>query len=83
MLTIFNAESLWIGVDLKRFDQIRDILEQEGIVYKYKVIDHSGEWTGRGSIRGNMGSGDCFAGLNKQYEIFVKKKDFERAKMII
>lgn len=83
MFTIFNTESLWIGVDLKRFNQIRDILEQEGIVYKYKVIDHSGEWTGRGSIRGNMGSSDCFARLNKQYEIFVEKKDLERAKMII
>ena len=47
MFTIFNTESLWIGVDLRRFHEIRDILDQEGIIYKYKVLDHSGEWTGK------------------------------------
>ena len=31
MLTLFNTESLWIGTDLKKFNEIRDILDREGI----------------------------------------------------
>ena len=37
MFTLFNTESLWIGTDLKKFNEIRDILDREGICYKYKV----------------------------------------------
>ena len=37
MLTFFNSESLWIGTDMKRFNQLRDVLECEGIAYRHKV----------------------------------------------
>ena len=37
MLTFFNSESLWIGTDMKRFNQLRDILEREGIAYRHKL----------------------------------------------
>lgn len=39
MFTAFNSESLWIGTDLKRFNEIRDVLDRENIKYKYKVKD--------------------------------------------
>ncbi len=29
MFTVFNSESLWIGTDLKRFNEIRDILDRQ------------------------------------------------------
>ena len=51
MFTVLNSESLWIGTDLKRFNEIRDILDSQNIKYKYKVKDQLGEWTGSGTIR--------------------------------
>ena len=30
MFTVLNSESLWIGTDLKRFNEIRDILRLTG-----------------------------------------------------
>ena len=51
MFTAFNSESLWIGTDLKRFNEIRDVLDRENIKYKYKVKDQLGEWTGSGTLR--------------------------------
>ena len=39
MFTVLNSESLWIGTDLKRFNEIRDILDSQNIKYKYKVKD--------------------------------------------
>ena len=48
MFTLFNTESLWIGTDLKKFNEIRDILDREGICYKYKVSDQLGLWMGKG-----------------------------------
>ena len=44
MFAVFNSESLWIGTDLKRFNEIRDILDSQNIKYKYKVKDQLGEW---------------------------------------
>ena len=43
MFTVLNSESLWIGTDLKRFNEIRDILDSQNIKYKYKVKDQLGE----------------------------------------
>ena len=51
MFTLFNTESLWIGTDLKKFNEIRDILDREGICYKYKVSDQLGLWMGKGTVR--------------------------------
>ena len=36
MFTVFNSESLWIGTDLKQFNEIQDILDRQNIRYKYK-----------------------------------------------
>ena len=44
MFAVLNSESLWIGTDLKRFNEIRDILDSQNIKYKYKVKDQLGEW---------------------------------------
>lgn len=83
MFTVFNTESLWIGTDLKKFNEIRDALDRDGIRYKYKVKDQLGEWTGRGTLRGTVGSAGNLAEQMKQYEILVEKKDFEKAKAVV
>ena len=83
MFTVLNSESLWIGTDLKRFNEIRDILDSQNIKYKYKVKDQLGEWTGSGTIRGRVGSAGNPAEQAKQYEIRVDRKNLEQARFAI
>lgn len=83
MFTVFNSESLWIGTDLKRFNEIRDILDRQNIRYKYKVKDQLGEWTGSGTLRGRVGSAGNPAEQAKQYEILVDKKNLEQALFVL
>lgn len=83
MFTVLNSESLWIGTDLKRFNEIRDILDSQNIKYKYKVKDQLGEWTGSGTIRGRVGSAGNPAEQAKQYETLVDRKNLEQARFAI
>ena len=83
MFTVLNSESLWIGTDLKRFNEIRDILDSQNIKYKYKVKDQLGEWTGSGTIRGRVGSAGNPAEQAKQDEILVDRKNLEQARFAI
>ena len=83
MFTVLNSESLWIGTDLKRFNEIRDNLDSQNIKYKYKVKDQLGEWTGSGTIRGRVGSAGNPAEQAKQYEILVDRKNLEQARFAI
>ena len=83
MFTFFNTESLWIGFEMDRFNQIRDALDNNSIPYKYKVKNHLGQFSGRGTIRGSKGSFGNPTEQMYQYEVFVYKKDFEKAKFVI
>ena len=83
MLTILNSESLWIGTDMIQFNAIRDILDREKIKYKYKTYNHLGEWAGSGTLRGNFGSVGNPTSQSIQYEIFVAKKDLEKAQAVM
>ncbi|MDO5574624.1 MAG: hypothetical protein Q4G60_11680 [bacterium] len=83
MLTIFNTMSLYIGTDMKRFNEIRDILDANKIKYKYNTKNHLGEWTGRGTVRGNTGSFRNVSELMYEYDIKVLKSDYEEAKYFI
>lgn len=82
MLTFFNSESLWIGTDMKRFNQLRDVLEREGIAYRHKVKTRMGQWSGSGTMRGRTGSAGMPAGDTYEYEILVYKRDWEKAKKL-
>ena len=83
MFTIFNLKSLWIGFDLVRFHEIRDVLERKGIPYKYKTRNRLGQWNGKGTIRGSKGSFGNSTEFTYQYEIFVYNRDLEQAKYYI
>ena len=41
MFTVLTSERLWIGTDLKRFNEIRDILDSQNIKYKYKAVSYT------------------------------------------
>mgnify|MGYP003290966592 FL=1 len=83
MFTFFNSESLWIGFEMDRFNKIRGILDNNAIPYKYKVRNHLGQFSGRGTIRGSKGSFGNPTEQMYQYEILVYKKDFEQAKFLL
>ena len=83
MFTFFNSESLWIGFEMDRFNKILGILDNNAIPYKYKVRNHLGQFSGRGTIRGSKGSFGNPTEQMYQYEILVYKKDFEQAKFLL
>lgn len=83
MFTIINSEILWSGKDLKKFNQIREALEAKQIPYKHKVDNRLGQWTGRGTIRGNTGSIGVPSDQMYEYEIIVYRKDLEAAKQAV
>ena len=60
-----------------------DILNQENIKYTIKVTDPSGQWVGPGTVRGNFGSFGMNSNYEKQYSVFVKKKDAEHAQYLV
>ena len=55
----------------------------ESIKYTYKVINHSGQWLGRGTTRGNFGSIGMNMDYEKQYIVSVKRSDCEKAKYLV
>lgn len=83
MLTMFNSESLWTGFDLKRLDEIRDLLSLNKIKYKYTTKNRMGQWTGHGTLRSQFGSAGTDNEYACMYEVFVSKKDHAKAKHII
>lgn len=80
MITIFNRESLWIGRDMKRFNEMREALEREKIPYTYRTRSSGNRWMGQGTARGSFGSVGSSIDLMYEYEIFVLRKDLERAR---
>lgn len=81
MFTIFNSESLWIGTDLKRFNESRDKLKAAKIPYKHKVKNRLSQWADRGTLRGNIGSFGNPSVQMYQHEILVYQRDREKAEI--
>ncbi len=79
----FFKEEVYIGYSLADLAKVRQALVNEGIKYSYRVLDHSGQWRGRGTIRGNSGSMGMNMDYSKQYSVSVKKKDVEQASYVV
>ena len=74
---IFKARSLYWGHDAQRFNEIRDILDTNGIAHKVKVRSLKDRAQGMG---GNLGLNHD---LETDYEILVKKSDYEKSSNLI
>lgn len=74
-------QSVYIGYDIKEFNDIRNLLETNGIDYDYKVNNHQGQFLapGAGTIRGSFGSLGTDLDRAYEYEIKVFPKDAEKA----
>lgn len=80
MITRLNGKTVYLGTDLKKFNEIRDQLEAEHIKYKYYTKNRMGQIAGvaRGTVRGNTGSVGVRSEEMYEYEILVHKDDYER-----
>lgn len=83
MFTFFNSDTLWIGTNMRIFNQIRDELDTRHISYRYKVKNELGQWAIHGSLRGRTGSIGNPSEQMYQYKILVLKKDLEQANFIL
>lgn len=82
-MTIFYSKSLYIGYDMKEFNRIRDILNANGIKYKYKVNNRMGQFSGNGTVRSQTGSFGVSSDNMYEYEVKVKESDNSKAKYVI
>ena len=79
----FLKEEIYVGFLIEELAKVRDILDQEHIKYTIKVTDPSAQWAGPGTVRENFGSFGMNSRYEKQYQVFVKKKDAEQAKYLV
>ena len=37
MITFFNSKTVFMGTDMRKFNEMREFLKRNGVKYKYKV----------------------------------------------
>jgi hypothetical protein len=74
-MMIFNKKELYIGRSVKRFNEIRDVLEKADICYRAKVKDGNSLWSA-GTARRTF-----IPGVEPliEYVIYVHRNDYEKA----
>ncbi|MDI7743910.1 hypothetical protein QMK38_18035 [Lysinibacillus fusiformis] len=80
-MSIFKKE-VFVTYSLDQLSKVKDILEREGIKYSYKVKDLSTDWSGSRS-REYFGSFGTNSDFERQYAIFVSRRDVEQAVYLI
>lgn len=78
MITILNSKSIYIGTDLKKFNELRDYLASNNIDYKYKVRDRA---TGHGTLCSHTGSAGIPSNAMYEYEILIHKNDYNKIQL--
>lgn len=76
MIHMFNSKTIYLGYDLKYFNEVRDYLDQNKIPYKYKIRNRLGQWSGNGTLRGRTGSIGTPSHQMYEYEILVRREDY-------
>ena len=82
MLTIFNRKELLLTDDMKRQSDVRDLLAQNGIDYAVKTINRQSP-AFLSSSRARTGSFGIDLSRAYEYRIYVRKSDYEKAKLLI
>jgi hypothetical protein len=79
----FNKEDVYIGYSIEELSKVRNILDNEGVKYSYKVANRQGQWAGMGTRRGTYGGFGINMDYEKRYTVSVHKKEFEKAKHLV
>lgn len=77
MITIFNRKEVMNTFSMEQQSKIREILRNNDIDYKYKVINLNNANRGHGM---SLGMNEDYS---REYYIYVHKKDYDRAQFII
>lgn len=83
MLTLFNRKELIATYDIKKQALVRSVLSEAGIEYQVRVLNRrssSAFSAGTRAYTGGLGENPEFW---NEYCIFVKKKDYDRARTLI
>ena len=79
MITVFNRKELLMTCDMKRQGEVRTLLRDHGIECHVKIC---GAIRTAGS-RARMGNFGVDMSKAYEYRIYVKKTEYEKAKMLI
>lgn len=77
MLTIFNRKELCISRSIESQAEIRDILQNNGIEYTFKIIDHNNYYGNEIATRAAYKSREIL------YRFYVHKKNYDVALFLI
>ena len=78
---IILGESVFLTDNLKKYIEIRALLENNNIKFKLITINTSAVWTGTGTTRGINIKKDNVTDI--MYELIVARKDVEKAEFLI
>lgn len=81
----FKTYSLYSGYSMGDFEDIRTILENNNIAYKYNVDNPEGKFLGpgMGTVRGRTGSLGTRRDVMYRYEIKIARDDAEEAEYLV
>lgn len=83
MLTVFNRRELLVTHSMEEQARVRDILAQNHIDYRVRVVNPTARATLGGSDRGRVGSFGVDMDRAYYYYIYVHKNDCARAQSLI
>lgn len=81
MITIFTRKELLLTMDMKRQCKVCDMLAANGIKYTVKVTNLQSD--ARAGSRGRVGSLGIDQNFSREYKIYVHRKDYEKALMLV
>ena len=79
MIMLWNRKEVFIGTDLKRFNEVREILAMNRINYEYRVVDQNSPSFFGASRRARTGTFGENVDSSKTYYIYVHKNDYDNA----
>lgn len=79
MITIFNRKEVLCTFDMKKQAQVREILAQNGIAYSIKTTNRKSPTLSLRDERMRTGTLGEKLQYEYEYQIFVKKEDYEKA----
>lgn len=82
MITVFNRKRLFGSFSVKEQAQVRDLLARNKIPYVVKAANLTGG-LGRAGIRARTGGVGLHMDYVYEYIIYVGKKDFKQAQILL
>lgn len=79
----YKGDTVYLGKSLKAFHDIRCILQENNIDYRYKIHNHNKSLISPGTGVARSFGGNIGKTSDDVYEILVSKGDAEKAKMLL